>query len=162
MKYRFRLKGTPEDVFDYNFADISQSYKEAKNKNFEDLDHPIVTFQVKKKSQSAAANKKAQKSGNLSLATVKVLKYSRPDHFSFDYKSDTYHKYTEYQLQEYDEKSGYCTYEVYYYDSVTRNGKTTIRTSDSKELKKASFLMQWEYGRALREFVKNRNKTEND
>ena len=158
MKYQFELKGTPEEVFDYNFNDVDSRYFESKKKHIRDLDSKKVTFQVQKTSQSAAVNRKAAKSNVVSYATIKVMKFDCPNSFAFDYKSDTYQKYTEYELISYDEKKGITTFTVYFYDSFIRNGVTKVRNSDSRELSRTPFLQKMEFSRSFRDYMKNREK----
>ncbi len=151
MKYQFRLKGKPEDVFDYNFADVENKYFEAKNKHIKDLGNKKITFQIEK------ASAKKKKTNIVSYATIKVTRYEYPKNFSFEYKSDTYQKFTEYDLIYYDEKKNTSTFTVYIHDTYTRSGVTKVRNSDSRDLHRTPLTLKLEFDRSFKNYMKNKS-----
>lgn len=155
MKYQFELKGKPEDVFDYNFYDVDSKYFETKNKHIKDLSNKKITFQIEKPS-----NKK--KIDNVSYATIKVMKYDFPKSFAFDYKSNTYQKYTEYELVDYDQEKDTTTFTVYFYDSIKKNGVTKARNSDSKDLKKAPLTLKLQFRRSFKDYMNKKRLIEDE
>ena len=149
MRYKIKLKGSKEDIFHLCLLEVESGYYAAKNKHLSDLKEIRgTTFQVPVK-----VGNKVDASRS---AVIKITDYVYPEHFSFDYRSSTYHKISEFSFAE--PEGDYNVLLLHSRDERLSNGKVTKTGKDSDEYR-SSLMLSMQMRRALKQYIEEKNRT---
>ena len=148
MRYRIKLKGSREDIFNFCLQEVDRSYFAAKNKHLSELrEIRGTTFQV-----PVTVGNKVDKSR---MATIKITDYVYPERFSFEYTSSTYHKLNEFAFGE--PEGEYQMVLMHYQDERIQNGKV-IKTGKDWEQYKSNFMLNMQMRTGLKQYIEEKNR----
>lgn len=121
MKHRITLHCDRDGLFTALTGPFIESYEEVKKRKPSETElERGLAFQTR-----VASDPK-----HVRYANVKVLKYKRPEVFSSEYRSETYHKVTTFTLEEVDAEHTTLIYEMI--EEKIRNG-AVVQTRGDKD-----------------------------
>ena len=144
MKIRVKVKCEIDKMFDAMTAPVRQGYYDAKKAYpTEDQMAHGLTYT----SKVTTGNAKTDKKMGERYATIKVKKYERPNHYSMEYNSSTYHKIDSAELNKIDDIHTEIIYESYSEQIKNGNVIKTMGSVDSDQIKNIGFLEKMRFDR---------------
>lgn len=148
MRYKVTISGKKEDIFNYCLNELDSHFYASKEMHLEDLERVKGTiFQV-----PVTVGGKVDKSR---VASIKITEYQFPDKFAFEYSSSTYHKISEFEIQQ--ESEGKCTLLTHTVDEQLRDGKV-IKTGNESDTYKSNFLVSHQLRSGFKAYMSNLSK----
>ena len=148
MRYKIKLKGSREDIFNYCLLQLESGYYAAKGKHLSDLKEiKGTTFEI--------PVKVGNKTDGSRKAVIKITDYVYPERFSFDYRSSTYHKINEFAFGE--PEGEYQTVLMHYQDERIQNGKVTKTGKDWDEYK-SNFMLNMQMRTGFKQYIEEKNR----
>ncbi|MGP1376234.1 MAG: DUF3284 domain-containing protein [Bulleidia sp.] len=148
MKNKIVLNVSCEGIFNYIVSEFVDNYEKRKKTT---LDRktiaPGLTF------SKVVGREKETK--NISMATVKLLKYKYPYEYSFEYLSKTYYRVTEMKLTSISENK--CELLIMNHQEKLKNGeKPHDFNFDGEEIEAMTFFQKYQYKSMERQIRKGR------